>query len=625
MKKTLLALLLGVTLSFSLAGCGSQKPENTSASTTETVSAGTTDVESAGAAEATPAPVEAKELSSREMYEAFVNGTGKLYTHRNNPDIYQLVGEEYKPFPAFDADAGYSLDEFLKRVVDTENDADFAVSGISYTLLDCGNDGEPELALSVSFDYYYDTMIREYIIKNFDGKLELCYITESFYRYYEGLNNHYGKITGGGSGGAAYIVYDVAYLDANGDYRLVYSAEDSYAALWTLSDRYPDAVYEVLGDVDVWETEYFLTTYSFEPYDENNTEKYYSNQYLCADVSDEFWADFDVEENKAVIQSILDKAGVKLYSLAEINELIEKREKELGITEEIMEYEELDWTPVSTNLDKINGIEQIVVGTVDELMNALAPKTTVILKSGEYNVTNWTIDQIKKGNIADYYEVYNLVETDDYDYSTTPDSVEFTYRLWPEEPELCISYLDHCTIRSENPKDPARIVCTPRSANVLFLTNCEDVTIRDIVMGHTDGNDECAGDVLSLYNSSRITIDGCDLYGCGATALNISDCYNTTVTGCDIHDCTIGCVSLYNTYGFDVSDTTFHDVNGLWMFSVYSGSMYFDNCTFKDLNGEFLNNESWYVTFSNCTFDPAIRKEIENHPLYGNSVFIYED
>lgn len=625
MKKTLLTLLLGVTLSFSLAACGSQPPENTSASATETGSAGTTDVESASGIEATPAPVESREVSSREMYEAFVAGTGKLYTHRNNPTSFQMVGEEYLPVPIFDSNTGYTLEEFLKKVVEAENDADFAVSGISYTLLDCGNDGEPELALSVSFDYYYDTMTREYIIKNFDGQLELCYATESYYRYYEGLNNHYGKITGGGSAGAAYNVYDVAYLDANGDYRLVYSAEESYAALWTLSDRYPDAVYGVLGDVDVWETEYFLTTYSFEPYDENNMEKYYSNQYFCAEVSDESWVDFDVEENKAVIQSILDKAGVKLYSLAEINALVEKREKELGITTEMKEYEELDLTPVSLDLDGINGIAQVVAGTVDELMNALAPKTTVILKSGEYNVTDWTIKQINKGNISDYYEVHDLAETDDYDYSTTHDSIEFTYRLWPEEPELCISYLNHCTIRSEDPKNPARIVCTPRSADVLFLTDCENVTIQDVVMGHTEGNDECSGDVLSLYNSSRITIDGCDLYGCGATALNISDCYNTTVTGCDIHDCTIGCVSLYDTYGFDVSDTTFHDVNGFWMFSVYGGSMYFENCTFKNLNGEFLNNESWYVTFSNCTFDPAIRMEIEDHPMYGNSVFIYED
>ena len=164
-------------------------------------------------------------------------------------------------------------------------------------------------------------------------------------------------------------------------------------------------------------------------------------------------------------------------------------------------------------LDTRDGVR---VSTVDELLAAIAPDTTILLEPGEYDLSaaaDYATDSGKE-----YYTWGNI-----YSDST-------------QNAELLIRNVDNLTILGDG-LDTTTVAAIPRYANVLRFENCSGLTLSGFTAGHTREPGFCSGGVLRLENCAGTTVDACGLFGCGTVGVWASGCSDLTVKNSRIYEC----------------------------------------------------------------------------------------
>ena len=256
--------------------------------------------------------------------------------------------------------------------------------------------------------------------------------------------------------------------------------------------------------------------------------------------------------------------------------------------------------------------QTVIVEDVYELMDSIDDYTTIILMPGEYNVTEW----LEEGNAEKWDQ--DAYETDGY----------VTYGLYYDEvfdgEQLIINNFDNLTLMSSDKNDPAVIVCDPRYADVIRFVDCDNLVLDHLVMGHSDGEGYCTGNVLGLIYSWYVTVTDCDFYGCGAYGLYIDDCNDVAVNDSYIHDCTYGC-AVIDASTVTVKHTEFVDCKEFTMFEVTDSTVDFIDCLFYNLEGEFMNELDDYseVNLIVCGFDDDVTASIEENPSYEDNLNVY--
>ena len=91
---------------------------------------------------------------------------------------------------------------------------------------------------------------------------------------------------------------------------------------------------------------------------------------------------------------------------------------------------------------------------------------------------------------------------------------------------------------------------------VFEIENSKDITFIGLSLGHDvpTGGCEGEGDVISAFNSQNITIDNCDLWGCGIVGIWTQSSGNINVTNTTIRDCESSAVTCYMPEGNMVLD-----------------------------------------------------------------------
>jgi len=172
------------------------------------------------------------------------------------------------------------------------------------------------------------------------------------------------------------------------------------------------------------------------------------------------------------------------------------------------------------------------VSTVDELVAAIAPNTTIYLEPGEYNLT----------------------EASDYG------GLGGEYYTWGEEFDgfsLVLKGVKALSIVSDGP-DKTSIVTRPRYADVLRLEDCSGVTLKGFTAGHTEEQGSCTGDVIALESSGDLLIEDCSLFGCGVHGINASGCTELQVKDTEIHHCEYEAATLYDCYSVSFINCNIH-------------------------------------------------------------------
>lgn len=291
--------------------------------------------------------------NSYTLYESFLAGNEPLYFRT---DVVQSYTGDYM----FDSGESYTLDEICNR------ESIFNNSGVpinerdslSYAYIDCGADGNMELALKAAnlFDSggldYTDT----YIIKNVNGRLELCYVLQGFYRNQQELTNEYGMILYTGSGGWRNESVTVAYLDADCTYKHLYDKEMELLAYGTenfCDENYETELYNAVAGHN-FDNRFVMTKYYFKPSESYNDYAEYEsgarNSFELVDYADEFSTEKIVITDpsiyeKSIYKDVLDQAGILFYSAAEIEHMIREKAAQIGLTEEIMDGKSVEWIP----------------------------------------------------------------------------------------------------------------------------------------------------------------------------------------------------------------------------------------------------------------------------------------
>lgn len=256
--------------------------------------------------------------------------------------------------------------------------------------------------------------------------------------------------------------------------------------------------------------------------------------------------------------------------------------------------------------------ETVIVETVDELIDNIDDYTTIILMPGEYNVTEW----LEKHEIDKWDQT--AYEKDGY----------LPYGLYYDEvsdgEQFIVNNFDNVTLMSADKNDPAVIVCDPRYADVIRFVDCDNLVLDHIVMGHSDGEGYCTGNVLGLIYSWDVTVTNCDFYGCGAYGFYIDDCNRVAINDSYVHDCTYGC-AVINASIVTMKHDEFFDCKEFTMFEVTESTIDFIDCLFSNLDGNFMNelDENSEVNLIVCGFDDGVADSIGENPSYEDNLNLY--
>ena len=160
-------------------------------------------------------------VSKDSLYERFKNDNEKVYFDRYDGYCAQDA-------PNFDCDGGYTLLNLIDTVwlhylgyfiKPCEEPEDLKMQ-IEFAYLDCGQDGDPEMAIEFRNLGRYGSLVL--VIKEVNGKLQCTYGYETWDRS-DTMINTAGILCGTGSSGFGRHGYDLGMLDANAEYHLVYS------------------------------------------------------------------------------------------------------------------------------------------------------------------------------------------------------------------------------------------------------------------------------------------------------------------------------------------------------------------------------------------------------------------
>ncbi len=243
--------------------------------------------------------------------------------------------------------------------------------------------------------------------------------------------------------------------------------------------------------------------------------------------------------------------------------------------------------------------EEVYVSNALEFVEAIESNRIIHLSPGTYNIS----EAIEGLNMISYDEKYNI------SIPTVGASECF------DGNELLLLNIDNLTIMCDDVSKQAELVCEPRYANVLDFYNCTNISLYNIVAGHTPERGSCAGDVLNFESCDEITLSIVDLYGCGTYGIGAYESKNILCRMSKIRECSYGLVDFCATENVVFDDCTFTFDEGYSQVECRSESQVtFNNCVFQDRGS---NSDFVYITddsvlvFKGCTLDITTRKSLK--------------
>ncbi len=226
-----------------------------------------------------------------------------------------------------------------------------------------------------------------------------------------------------------------------------------------------------------------------------------------------------------------------------------------------------------------------LVNTVDELLAAIAPGAVIQLGEGEFC----------------------LSQASDYGERKGP------YYIWQDlglgQYALQLQYLEGLTILGSG-RDKTTLTTDPRFAHVLSFSDCRDVFLSGLTIGHTVRTEACEGGVVYLDHSSNVTLTDLGLYGCGTTGLHTFECENVTMDACELYDCSYSAVSISGSRNVSLKNSTVHSLGGdlpvpsCFNFWGECSGVSIENCTVRDnyVNNLITSSSAGFVKFRDNVF-----------------------
>ena len=214
--------------------------------------------------------------------------------------------------------------------------------------------------------------------------------------------------------------------------------------------------------------------------------------------------------------------------------------------------------PPSITSVRAENLKTVNISTVDELLNAIASNTKIILAPGTYIIHEgrYTFDD-------GHMEYVNNLRLSDI-----------------ENLEICGN-------------KRAEIKLDVGYTAVVSILSSKNITLDGLILGHEAPKYGCEdGDVCSIGYSENIQIKNCDLYGCGVRGIRAEGVTNLIVSDTTIRDCMMGIANVW-------SDITFNRCQ--FLRNAYDKSLASTYAAFDDFYTMPSENE-YTITLNQCTF-----------------------
>ncbi|MBR6383757.1 MAG: hypothetical protein IKS56_07210 [Lachnospiraceae bacterium] len=266
-----------------------------------------------------------------DIYMSFLEGKDKAYI-----DLYPDYFED-------DVQYEYSeiIDGFNSYLQESWGDDTMKIMEVDYAIIDCGNDGFPELCLRLISNNQngYDEMNDYFTIVAFDWGLSFQDHYNTYYRSM-GEMNKYGIFHTYGSSGANRGYDSYERVNKYGEHEFIYDCSSELSIAEPIINYYSipsdiDLPADYPTDLDYGKINKYafgFMEYTMDMYDNKELEDEYYRHHAYL-FNDDYGNVYFPEEK---YEKIYEKAGLIVTDGDGINELISQRLEELGISEDEM-------------------------------------------------------------------------------------------------------------------------------------------------------------------------------------------------------------------------------------------------------------------------------------------------
>ena len=242
-------------------------------------------------------------------------------------------------------------------------------------------------------------------------------------------------------------------------------------------------------------------------------------------------------------------------------------------------------------------VERVVTG--EGLLRALKSNTRIVIPEGTEIMLTPSLENEALCKLLKIIEINTYAK----DFSAFRNRPTLGWDDHFDGRELVIAGMRNVSIEGEG--EGARIIITPRYSYVLRFVACTGIKLSNLTLGHTDEG-YCEGGVVSFLSCDNVSIDHCDMFGCGTEGIQAERttnvvCDNSIIRECSYYIMTLsGCRKVHFTgcYFFLNKEFTLVNVKG-------SQEVAFTRCLFEENKGSLFSISDCKVVLEDC---------VVNHP-----------
>lgn len=231
-----------------------------------------------------------------------------------------------------------------------------------------------------------------------------------------------------------------------------------------------------------------------------------------------------------------------------------------------------------TAITALAGPKKIIVNSAEEFLAALGSNREIIINSEDGLLLTPAIQQaIDEGKLKRF------------DRSSRAKQTGLLYEEDFDGPQIVLAGFKDLTIRSNNDERQC-IEVTPRYVNVLTFISCENITLTNLYLGHTDEG-YCSNGVLGFDDCRNVTITNCGLYGCGTEGIELRQSENFTMQDSEIFHCSYHIMHLYGSSNCKFLNCVFYNNREYEQVNVDSdcANVLYDHCVFTKNQGTLFS------------------------------------
>lgn len=211
----------------------------------------------------------------------------------------------------------------------------------------------------------------------------------------------------------------------------------------------------------------------------------------------------------------------------------------------------------------------------------------------------------------------------DYDMSGIDNRLNVEYFSW------AFQNLENVKIQGSS-DERLEVITYDMYYEVMSFTNCKNIHLENLYLGHEPMIKEytCSGNVLYLNNVDGITIDNCDLFGCGVHAIYGWDINNLICNDSIFRDCSEDLIYIDSADVVEFNRCKFISRQSEHVMLSECSNVVFNDCTFEGFFAGYPNiyvNYSGIITEANDGIKHVIDTYADGIVTINNTSFIGEN